>query len=89
MIVVKHNLRNKISKRKQVLEFPGIQSSCGISYNRANDEIMNHIFPDVDRTKGVLVNVDATTRYMKNRLHERTSRQNPIERWCRILLGKM
>ena len=35
------------------LKLPGIKSTLGVTYHRSTNKVINHIFPDVDRTVGI------------------------------------
>ena len=50
-----HNLpENKPPKRK-VFTFAGIQSSKGVTYDRATDKVYNNIYPDKPFTSGLVI----------------------------------
>ena len=35
------------------LKLPGIKSTLGVTYHRSTNKVINHIFPDTDRTIGI------------------------------------
>ena len=61
MVVIKHTTRTKRSNYKKVFKIDGIQSTCCVTWNRDTNTIVNNIFPDVDRTKGVPCPVNKNT----------------------------
>ena len=35
------------------MKLPGIKSTLGVTYHRSTNKVINHIFPDTDRTIGI------------------------------------
>ena len=51
-----------------------LQSSCYISYNRDTDSVVNNIFPDIDRHKGIPCPVNSKTLSTVERKNIRTQK---------------
>ena len=49
------------SSNKPQLHIPGLQATRGLTWFRDGDIIVNHIWPDADRRKGIKVNTKPTT----------------------------
>ena len=56
-----NNLRRTKSSNKPQLHVPGLQATKGLTWFRDGDIIVNHIWPDVDRRKGIKVNTKPTS----------------------------
>ena len=51
---------------KYQLILPGIKSTQGVTYHRSTGKIINHIYPDVDRTVGIELTKVKTSKYKDN-----------------------
>ena len=54
----KNNLPTTKPKNRLVIKFKGIQSSHCITYGRASNKYYNNIWPNVDRTSGLELNLE-------------------------------
>ena len=73
-----NNLRKSKSSRKPQLNIPGLQSTKGLTWFRDGDVVINHIWPDVDRRKGIKVNAKPT---IKPRLNTNAPKYNQTEEY--------
>ncbi len=50
-----HNLPEDKPPTRKVFTFSGIQSSKGVSYDRATDKVYNNVYPDRPKTSGLVI----------------------------------
>ena len=62
LVVIEYDLSTRKRRpKKKVFKIDGIQSTCCITYNRNSESVVNNIYPDVDRCKGIPCPIDNST----------------------------
>ena len=79
MIVRKVPIRIQRSQRVDVFIIDHIQSTCSVTYQRDTNCIKNQVYPDIDRSKGIICEVNAQTKKKINRKKKRGSKYRELK----------
>ena len=66
VVAFSHSISFPNPNIKYQLVLPGIKSTQGVTYHRSTGKIINHIYPDVDRTVGIELKKVKTDAYKPN-----------------------
>ena len=66
VVAFSHSISFPNPNIKYQLVLPGIKSTQGVTYHRSTGKVINHIYPDVDRTVGIELTKVKTSKYKPN-----------------------
>ena len=66
VVAFSHSISFPNPNIKYQLVLPGVKSTQGVTYHRSTGKIINHIYPDVDRTVGIELKKVKTSKYKDN-----------------------